>query len=135
MHASPVDASFPLSDSELIKRAQDGDQAAFAQIYDRYAQPLYRYIYCRVGDPDLAEDVRADVFLRAFRVSTATKIVVGPCLPGSIASRAIARSMSFVAAACGKPCRWRAGAAHVMDLIVKSMCVSTVRKCDASFTT
>ncbi|MCS6840702.1 MAG: RNA polymerase sigma factor [Roseiflexus sp.] len=66
MHASPVDASFPLSDSELIKRAQDGDQAAFAQIYDRYAQPLYRYIYCRVGDPDLAEDVRADVFLRAF---------------------------------------------------------------------
>ncbi|ABU57097.1 MULTISPECIES: sigma-70 family RNA polymerase sigma factor [Roseiflexus] len=66
MDASPADSDFPLSDSDLIKRAQDGDHAAFAQIYDRYAQPLYRYIYFRIGDPDLAEDLRAEVFLRAF---------------------------------------------------------------------
>lgn len=66
MHAPSADTEFSLSDSELIKRAQGGDHAAFAQIYDRYAQPLYRYIYFRVGDHDLAEDLRAEVFLRAF---------------------------------------------------------------------
>lgn len=66
MHVPPEDADLTLPDSELIKRAQHGDQAAFAQIYDRYAQPLYRYIYFRVGDPDLAEDLQAEVFLRAF---------------------------------------------------------------------
>ncbi|MDW8213161.1 MAG: sigma-70 family RNA polymerase sigma factor [Roseiflexaceae bacterium] len=66
MHAHSADINLSLSDSELIKRAQDGDHAAFAQIYDRYAQPLYRYIYFRIGDPDLAEDLQAEVFLRAF---------------------------------------------------------------------
>lgn len=66
MHVLPGDADPPLADSELIKRAQNGDQAAFAQIYHRYAQPLYRYIYFRVGDADLAEDLRAEVFLRVF---------------------------------------------------------------------
>lgn len=66
MHAHSADVNLSLSDSELIKRAQNGDHAAFAQIYDRYAQPLYRYIYFRIGDPDLAEDLRAEVFLRAF---------------------------------------------------------------------
>ncbi len=66
MHVLPGDADLALSDSELIKRAQNGDQAAFAQIYHRYAQPLYRYIYFRLGDADLAEDLRAEVFLRVF---------------------------------------------------------------------
>jgi len=66
MYAPPANDGLLFSDSELIRRAQDGDHGAFAQIYDRYAQPLYRYIYFRVGDPDLAEDLQAEVFLRAF---------------------------------------------------------------------
>lgn len=66
MCTSRSDPAIPLSDSELIKQAQDGDQTAFAQLYNRYAQPLYRYIYFRIGDPDLAEDLQAEVFLRVF---------------------------------------------------------------------
>ncbi len=65
MHDSP-DPNAAFSDRELIERARSGDRAAFAQIYDRYAKPLYRYIYFRVGDADLAEDLQSEVFLRAF---------------------------------------------------------------------
>ncbi|HWQ16200.1 MAG TPA: sigma-70 family RNA polymerase sigma factor [Roseiflexaceae bacterium] len=52
------------SDSELIYRAKAGDHGAVTQIYERYAPAIYRYIYFRVGEVELAEDLQADVFLR-----------------------------------------------------------------------
>ena len=52
------------SDSILIQRAQAGDDAAFAQIYERYAPAIYRYLFVRVQDAALAEDLRAEVFAR-----------------------------------------------------------------------
>lgn len=53
-----------VSDAELVLRAKEGDQGAFTQIYERYASGIYRYIYCRVGEVELAKDLQADVFLR-----------------------------------------------------------------------
>lgn len=52
------------TDTELINRAKSADPKALATIYERYASAIYRYIYYRVGDPELAEDLRAEVFLR-----------------------------------------------------------------------
>src|SRR5262245_2821975 len=52
-----------LNDSELVNRAKSGDHGAVTLIYERYAAPIYRYIYYRVGEADLAEDLRAEVFL------------------------------------------------------------------------
>jgi RNA polymerase sigma-70 factor (ECF subfamily) len=54
----------PHADTELITRAKAGDQAAVTQIYERHAAGIYRYIYCRVREAELAEDIRADVFVR-----------------------------------------------------------------------
>lgn len=51
-------------DAALIQRAQSGDAAAFAEIYDRYQPPVYRYIYHRVGSEHAAEDLTAEVFVR-----------------------------------------------------------------------
>jgi len=51
-------------DSELVVRAKAGDEAAFTQIYERYAMAIYRYVYFRLGEPELAEDIQAEVFLR-----------------------------------------------------------------------
>src|SRR4029450_8167658 len=51
-------------DSELVVRAKAGDHAAFTQIYERYAPAIYRYIYFRIGEAELAEDLQAEVFLR-----------------------------------------------------------------------
>lgn len=52
------------SDSELVRRAKAGDEGAVTQIYERYSAAIYRYIYYRVGEPELAEDLQAEVFLR-----------------------------------------------------------------------
>ena len=54
------------SDIDLIMQVRAGDQAAFAQLYERYAPAIYRYIYYRVGEAELAEDLRSEVFLRMF---------------------------------------------------------------------
>ncbi len=52
------------NDTELISRAKSEDPQALATIYERYSPAIYRYIYYRVGDAELAEDLRAEVFLR-----------------------------------------------------------------------
>ncbi len=57
----------------LVRRAQAGDSDAFGQIYDRYVDAVYRYVYYRVADRSTAEDLTADTFVRALRrLSTVT---------------------------------------------------------------
>jgi RNA polymerase sigma-70 factor, ECF subfamily len=51
----------------LIERAQAGDAQAFAAIYDRYMDTVFRFVYFRVGNRQVAEDLTADTFLRALR--------------------------------------------------------------------
>jgi RNA polymerase sigma-70 factor (ECF subfamily) len=51
----------------LVQRAQAGDAEAFGELYDRYVQLVYRYIYYRVGTSQLAEDLTSETFLRALR--------------------------------------------------------------------
>ncbi|GLV51502.1 RNA polymerase sigma factor [Thermobispora bispora] len=48
-------------------RAKTGDSEAFGQLYDRYVDLVYRYIYFRVGSHALAEDLTSETFLRALR--------------------------------------------------------------------
>jgi RNA polymerase sigma-70 factor (ECF subfamily) len=54
-------------DAALARRAKEGDGQAFAELYDRYFEPVHRYIYYRVRDEQEAEDVTSEVFLRALR--------------------------------------------------------------------
>ncbi len=48
----------------LIRRAKAGDEAAFAELYDRHHSAVYRYIFFRVGSEAAAEDLAAEVFVR-----------------------------------------------------------------------
>ncbi len=52
---------------DLVSKAQGGDNAAFAMLYDRYLDQTYAYIQRRVRHRQTAEDLTGDVFLRAFR--------------------------------------------------------------------
>jgi len=52
------------NDRALLKRAKAYDPAALGELYDRYAQKMYAYIYRRVGDAALAEDLTSELFLR-----------------------------------------------------------------------
>lgn len=49
---------------DVVRRAQAADPHALATIYERFSPGIFRYIYYRVGDVDLARDIQSDVFLR-----------------------------------------------------------------------
>ena len=51
----------------LVARAQQGDAEAFGELYDHYVAMVHRYVYHRVGDRALAEDVTSETFVRALR--------------------------------------------------------------------
>jgi RNA polymerase sigma-70 factor (ECF subfamily) len=49
---------------QLVRRAREGDEAAFAAIYDAFAPRLYRFFCFRVPGPELAEDLTQQVFVK-----------------------------------------------------------------------
>jgi RNA polymerase sigma-70 factor, ECF subfamily len=49
---------------DLIYRARQSDHEAISEIYERYAADIYRYIYYKVNDAELARDIQSDVFVR-----------------------------------------------------------------------
>ncbi|KXK61878.1 RNA polymerase subunit sigma-24 [Micromonospora rosaria] len=51
----------------LVERAQAGDAEAFGLLYDRYVDTVFRFVYFRVGNRQLAEDLTSDTFLRALK--------------------------------------------------------------------
>ena len=57
-----------MSDDErlLVQRAVGYDADAFALLYDRYVDKIYRYIHYKVGMNAQAEDLTAQVFLKAW---------------------------------------------------------------------
>jgi len=54
-------------DPEVLRRAQRGDERAFAIILRTYQTPIYNYVYRLVGDRALAEDLTQEVFVRVFQ--------------------------------------------------------------------
>jgi len=56
--------SHPSDDARLIARAQEGELAAVAEIYERHHGAIYRYVFYRVGDAPTAEDLTGTVFVR-----------------------------------------------------------------------
>jgi RNA polymerase sigma factor (sigma-70 family) len=52
------------SDAALALAARD-DADAFAALFERYAERLFRYARARSGSPELAEDIVADTLLAA----------------------------------------------------------------------
>lgn len=54
-------------EQSLVQRAKRGDRAAFAQIYDTFVDRIYKYAYYRVGHSNDAEDITAQVFIKAWQ--------------------------------------------------------------------
>jgi RNA polymerase sigma-70 factor (ECF subfamily) len=51
----------------IIARAQSGDVAAFSEIYSRYASQILRYLYARLREPESAQDLTQEVFVRVLK--------------------------------------------------------------------
>ena len=48
----------------LIRRAQQGDRQAFADLYERYQPAIYNYLYYRVDDAARVDELTGEVFAR-----------------------------------------------------------------------
>lgn len=59
--ASEEDTPSTITDASLVAEAKD-DRRAFAPLYDRYFDPVFRFCFYRVGDWQEAEDAAGDVF-------------------------------------------------------------------------
>jgi RNA polymerase sigma-70 factor (ECF subfamily) len=55
-----------VSESQLVARAIEGDQAAQRALYDAHVDRVYRLAYRVAGDDDLARDFTQEAFIRAF---------------------------------------------------------------------
>jgi RNA polymerase sigma-70 factor (ECF subfamily) len=53
-----------LEEASLIRAARN-DPTVFDQLYLGHIRPIYRYIFCKVGDVKQTEDLTAQVFLEA----------------------------------------------------------------------
>ena len=54
-------------ENKLIKEAQNGETESFGALYDHYSTPLYRFIFLKVNNKSLAEDLLHEVFLSAWQ--------------------------------------------------------------------
>ena len=50
----------------LIEEARGGNPYAFSKLYKNYEEPIYRFIYFRIGDKEISEDLTSEVFLKIF---------------------------------------------------------------------
>ncbi len=53
-------------ESGLVRRAQEGERAAQADLVDRYWERIYRWLYRLTRDRHTAEDLAQEAFLKAF---------------------------------------------------------------------
>lgn len=61
----PARAIDDAAEAQLVEAARALGEEAWAEIYRRHAQQVYGYIYFRLGDQHTAEDLTADVFVKA----------------------------------------------------------------------
>ncbi len=52
---------------ELVKQMQGGDQQAFSDIYDEFADRLYKFIRIKVASTEQAEDLLQETFVKAWQ--------------------------------------------------------------------
>lgn len=56
----------PISDHELVLRAQKGSEVAYRELLVRYQRPVFSLVFRILHDRDAAEDVVQETFVRAF---------------------------------------------------------------------
>lgn len=58
-------ASMEPTDDQIALACSGGNRMEFDHLYQRYARPIYAFVYRRVGERAAAEDVTSVVFLKA----------------------------------------------------------------------
>jgi len=68
---SPIDSN----DKILIAKARQGDAESFGLLFDKYYSKIYRFVFYKVSNRELAEDFTSQVFLKAWEhISSGVKV-------------------------------------------------------------
>lgn len=54
------------NDNYLLLKATQGDAESFGLLFDKYSSKIYRFIYYKVSNKELAEDLASQAFLKAW---------------------------------------------------------------------
>lgn len=56
-----------INPQDLLYKAKQGDSEAFGSLYEAYFTPIYRYIFWRLRNKELTEDLVQTVFVKVFQ--------------------------------------------------------------------
>ncbi|MCX7920028.1 MAG: sigma-70 family RNA polymerase sigma factor [bacterium] len=62
-----AEQEFARSELDLIRRSQQGDTAAFGELYERYKLAVYQLAYRLMRNPADADELMQESFVRAYR--------------------------------------------------------------------
>ena len=60
-------ANLVLPDAVLVKNYISGDESALALLINRHQSKIYGYIYSKIGDRDLSDDIFQDTFIKVIK--------------------------------------------------------------------
>ena len=60
-------ANHKLSDSILVKNYIEGDEHALSVLIERHQSKIYGFIYSKINDKDLCEDIFQDTFIKVIK--------------------------------------------------------------------
>lgn len=60
--------------ANIVNKANNGDPVAYGELYSRFFTPIYRYVYARTFDKDIADDVAQDTFVKIFEKMKFSKV-------------------------------------------------------------
>ncbi len=66
------------NEQTYVRKAQSGDSAGFAMLYDFYIDKIYRFIFYKTFSKEGAEDLTSDVFTKAFQKINSYDSTKGP---------------------------------------------------------
>ncbi len=55
-----------MTDLEIIKKFQDGNLDLFSKLYDKYVDEIYKFVYLKTSNKEVAEDIVSESFMSAF---------------------------------------------------------------------
>ena len=73
------------SEDSLVQRAIERDKAAFAVLYDKHVDQVYRHVYYRVQSQVDAEDITQEVFVKGWKAISKYKKTGAPFVTWLIA--------------------------------------------------
>jgi RNA polymerase sigma-70 factor (ECF subfamily) len=60
-------ANLVLPDAVLVKNYISGDESALASLIERHQSKIYGFIYSKIGDRDLSDDIFQDTFIKVIK--------------------------------------------------------------------